>query len=199
MYYALWDGESEEGERARFSGSESRNKERGKDTKKERDNSTCSRTGLSLIFEPPNRGIRRGMNEKKGAVCAGGRNSRGNEQLRRWWWWWWWRRRRKRRRKKSEALVWCAGAISVNHRIITAPIIRYRDRSAEREEAGVSRSDPGNLLAATIRRRGPVYIRARHSWRTDHGYVGLDRSKRLVTARRKCQLLGVCCNIRPVN
>lgn len=74
--------------------------------KKERDNSTCSRTlGLSLIFEPPNRGIRRGMNEKKGAICAGGRNSRGNEQLRRWWWWWWWRRRRKRRRKKSEALV----------------------------------------------------------------------------------------------
>lgn len=66
----------------------------------------------------------------------------------------------RRRRKKREALVRCAGAISVNHRVITAPIIRYRDRSAEGEEAGVSRSGPGNLLAATIRRRSPVYIRA---------------------------------------
>jgi len=54
----------------------------------------------------------------------GGRNSRGNEQLR--------KEEKKEKKEVTEALVQCAGAISVNHRVITAPIIRYRDRSVER-------------------------------------------------------------------
>lgn len=70
--------EKAKGER---SGSESRNEKRGKITKKERDNSTCSRTGLSLIFDLP-KGDPRDEREE-GTICAGGRNSGGNEQPRR--------------------------------------------------------------------------------------------------------------------
>lgn len=48
-----------------------------------------------------------------------------NEQLRR-------KKKVEEKEGREKALVRCAGAISVNHRVITAPIIRYRDSSAER-------------------------------------------------------------------
>lgn len=59
------------------------------------------------------------------------RNSEGNEYL----------RKGGTSREIAVPLVRCAGAISVNHRVITAPIIRCRDRSAEEENEGEEKKD----------------------------------------------------------
>lgn len=142
IYYTRWErsreseGRGREGGgkvRAESNGSESRNEKRGKITKKERDNSTRARARgylWSLIFLT--------------GGCwgwAGGRNDLCRKATQRW---------RLRTTEKGggggerrQRLSRCAGAISVNHRVITAPIIRYRDRSAERRRQGYHDRAPG--------------------------------------------------------